>query len=215
MFSREARFSEVGYAVVEGALGPLEIDEVSRALQELAPGKERTRKLLSQPWCADLARKIERDVRIRPLLPQDAVAVQCTYFPKTPDENWKVGLHRDQFIPVRHRLDRPGWSGWSVKEGMTFVQPPAEVLRSLVAVRVHLEENTEENGPLVVVPGSHTRAVSDGQRVTCCVPAGGALILRPMLLHASSKVEHGVRRVLHFLFGPPTLPDEQDWAMAV
>jgi ectoine hydroxylase-related dioxygenase (phytanoyl-CoA dioxygenase family) len=88
-------------------------------------------------------------------------------------------------------------------------------LEQLVAVRVHLEENTSQNGPLVVVPGSHRQAVVNSQRVPCHVQSGGALVMRPFLLHASSKVKSGARRVLHFVFGPRALSGGQEWAHAV
>ena len=41
------------------------------------------------------------------------------------------------------------------------------------------------------------------------------MILRPLLLHASSKATGGSRRrVLHFLFGPRELPCGLAWAHA-
>jgi hypothetical protein len=45
---------------------------------------------------------------------------------------------------------------------------------------------------------------------------GDALVLRPLLLHSSSKASgSGMRRVLHFLFGPPELPYGLRWQHAV
>jgi hypothetical protein len=39
------------------------------------------------------------------------------------------------------------------------------------------------------------------------VARGGALVMRPLILHASSKAtEPTQRRVLHFVFGPKELP---------
>jgi hypothetical protein len=40
------------------------------------------------------------------------------------------------------------------------------------------------------------------------VPRGGAMVMRPPLLHASSKSRKDLpRRVLHFVFGPAELPE--------
>ena len=40
------------------------------------------------------------------------------------------------------------------------------------------------------------------------VPRGGAMLMRPLLLHASSKIlAHTPRRVLHFVFAPAIPPD--------
>jgi hypothetical protein len=76
------------------------------------------------------------------------------------------------------------------------------------------------------VPGSHLlgRLGTDAQaeirnatgELVVPVDRGGALLMRPLLLHASSKaaVPNG-RRVLHFLFGPRSLPLGLRWHTAI
>ena len=50
----------------------------------------------------------------------------------------------------------------------------------------------------------------------CPVPAGGALLMRPLLQHASSKSSSGKpRRVLHFVFAPRALPHPLSWRWLV
>jgi hypothetical protein len=45
---------------------------------------------------------------------------------------------------------------------------------------------------------------------------GGALAMRPLILHASSKATSlASRRVLHFVFGPPKLPLGLEWRWAI
>jgi ectoine hydroxylase-related dioxygenase (phytanoyl-CoA dioxygenase family) len=116
--------------------------------------------------------------------------------------------------------------GWSEKEGQVYVQPPIAVLEQLVAIRVHVDECTADNGPLRVVPGSHAFGRLDTKRTEelrsahseLAVPVfrGGALIMRPLILHASSKATGAnPRRVLHFVFGPPKLPCGLEWRWAV
>jgi ectoine hydroxylase-related dioxygenase (phytanoyl-CoA dioxygenase family) len=143
------------------------------------------------------------------------VAIQCTYFEKSESKNWLVSLHRDYFVPLVERISSARWKNWSRKEGAVFCRPPDEVLKKLVAIRIHLDHNFEFNGPLKVVPGSHTSEVTEGETVNCHVSRGGALVFHPLLLHASSKVELGKRRVLHILFGPRDLPDNAKWANTV
>jgi ectoine hydroxylase-related dioxygenase (phytanoyl-CoA dioxygenase family) len=126
-----------------------------------------------------------------------------------------VPLHRDFSIPVKSKVASPNWSVWSVKETVQYGRPPEFVLQSLVAVRVHLEDTNSDNGALEIVPGSHVSGVSCGVRHAYFVPKGGALVLRPLLLHASSKVKSGTRRVLHFVYGPSQLPDGAEWANAI
>lgn len=185
-----------------------------------------TRCLLSADWCAALAGRLREHGDLGRLLPPGHVAVQCTYFEKSSARNWLVPLHQDLSIPVAERVDGGGLSGWSDKEGSVFVQAPVEVLEQLVAVRLHLDPCGACDGALRVVPGSHTRGVlapdaaiatrdALGERV-CEAEAGAALVMRPLLLHASSKSQGtGRRRVLHFLYGPRSLPHSLRWQTAV
>jgi ectoine hydroxylase-related dioxygenase (phytanoyl-CoA dioxygenase family) len=185
-----------------------------------------SRRLLDEAWCAHLAGALRGDARIRSLLPRNAVAVQCTLFDKSPTKNWLVTLHQDLSIPVSSRVDSPECSGWSEKEGQLYVQPPVSVLERLVAVRVHLDDCPAESGALRVVPHSHTEGRIDPtqaealrqQQGETVVPIaqGGVLVIRPLILHASSKATSQTpRRVLHFVFGPPKLPLGLEWRWAV
>ncbi len=171
-------------------LGALPVDAV------LGTGNAGSRNLLEQDWCAGLVFPIRSYLQSVGLLPADAVAVQCTLFRKTPDCNWKVPYHQDLSIPVAARVEHPALSGWSIKEDGHYVQPPIDVLDTLLAV-----------------PGSHRlgRLSPDGvvatdkrkNEVVCTADTGDLLVMRPLLLHASSKAERpNGRRVLHFLFAP-------------
>ena len=107
-----------------------------------------------------------------------------------------------------------------------FVQPPVEVLEQLVAVRVHIDACGEESGPLRVVSGSHglgrletvetERLRNEQGELTVTVERGGLLVMRPLILHASSRATTPTpRRVLHFVFGAPQLPFGLEWRWAV
>lgn len=204
-----------GFAVLDGVVPDQEIMAIERNLAGLSIDKAGTRNVLINEWCAQLAQSLKRQALISSCLPENAVAVQCTYFEKSHAQNWLVALHRDCSIPVKSQFKAPGWSQWSEKEGISYVRPPENVLESLVAIRVHLEDNSEKNAPLQVVPGSHNTCESSGARTKCLVRKGGIVLMRPLLLHASSKLLEGSRRVLHFIYGPQRLPDGAEWAYAV
>ena len=185
-----------------------------------------SRRLLLNSWCQHLAVKLRSSIQVASFLPGDAVAVQCTVFDKTPHKNWLVALHQDRSIPVREKVDGAGLSGWSEKEGDIFVQPPSSLLENLTAVRVHIDSCPVQNGGLRVVPGSHrlgllTAQGADDYRARAgevAIPAaqGDALVMKPLILHASSKASSGERRrVLHFVFGPRTLPLGLEWQHAI
>jgi ectoine hydroxylase-related dioxygenase (phytanoyl-CoA dioxygenase family) len=101
-----------------------------------------------------------------------------------------------------------GWGPWSVKEGIHYAHAPTIALSQVVALRVSLDDSTVENGPLRVLPGTHSLGVLSDDRVheiathsvpvDCVVPKGGVAIMRPLLIHASSKSHSDrPRRVLH------------------
>lgn len=214
-----------GWAWARSALRADECAELAGHAASCGTGRSGgTRRLLALDWCQALARRLRQ--RVPALAGSSQVAVQCTYFEKSTAQNWLVPLHQDLAIPVRAQVPAPGFSAWSRKEGDVFVQPPAAVLQQLTAVRVHLDACSEEDGPLQVVPGSHRLGILDAQAaavagsagdpVACIAGVGDALVMRPLLLHASSKATGtGMRRVLHFVFGPPALPHGVAWRHAV
>ncbi len=178
----------------------------------------------SQETVAFIARsKIPAVVAAR--LGDDARIVRATLFDKTPTSNWKVPWHQDVFVAVRTRADVAGFTGWTVKEGVHHARPPASILRDLLAVRIHLDDG-DEAGALRVVPGSHVddllgdddhRArLQAGPVVMCAGAAGSALLMRPLLLHASSEgAGAGHRRVLHLELCAKILPPPLQWHAAV
>lgn len=219
-------FDEAGFVVVDDVLDSKRCDELGTEVDSVAAQRAGSRTLLSLPCCRSLATMLKQHPRIGHLLPRGGVAVQCTLFNKTAQKNWLVSFHQDLSVPVRTYVDSSQWGGWSQKEGQWFVQPPDEVLSNLVAVRLHLDASTVENGPLRIVPGSHQfgrlgTAQAEEQRqsageIPVHAPKGGALVIHPLVLHASSKATRPTaRRVLHFLFGPAGLPNGLDWADSV
>lgn len=218
-------FTINGFSLVPNVLPTAECAFIAAHIQPDAASVG-TRCLLPQAWCAALARRLRQHPALSSLIPADHVAVQCTYFEKSASRNWLVPIHQDLSIPVARRVDEPDLRGWSEKEGALFVQAPAELLAQLVAVRVHLDACGADDGPVRVVPGSHRQGLinpeaavlmrSAGAEVTCEAAAGDALVMRPLLLHASSKATGSSRRrVLHFVFGPRVLTHGLAWQQAV
>jgi Phytanoyl-CoA dioxygenase (PhyH) len=221
-----SEFKKNGYFVVPGVIDAVLNRRLVAFVGGIANGSAGSRRLLDEAWCAHLAGALRGDARIRSLLLPNAAAVQCTLFDKSPNRNWLVALHQDLSIPVKERVDTPECSAWSEKEGHLYVQPPISVLERLVAVRVHIDESAAQSGALRVVPHSHMEGRVDPSQAETLrqhhgetvipVARGGALVMRPLILHASSKsTSLTPRRVLHFVFGPPTLPFGLEWRWAV
>jgi hypothetical protein len=213
-------FDDDGFVIVQGLLSNDECDALAQAISIRAVGAG-SRSLLDMEVVANVGERLRNHPAIGDLLGKDYRAVQCTLFAKGVDAAWSVAPHQDLSIPVERRENLPGWSGWSKKEGVWFVQPPVAVLEQLIAVRLQLDEHSSETGPLEVVPGTHrngrlsSRGIAQcvaSQRFKCLVPKGGAVVMRPLLIHSSGKPDSSRnRRVLHYLYGP-ALPSGQEWA---
>ena len=150
--------------------------------------------------------------------------MRSLFFDKTPDANWKVAWHQDLTIAVQQKMETQDFGPWSVKEGVVHVQPPASLLERMLTIRVHLDDCDSDNGPLQVLSDSHrhgkltTEQISELRKIiepaTCTIERGGAVLMRPLLLHASSPAripKH--RRVVHLEFATEPLPNGLQWAL--
>ena len=188
----------------------------NHAMRNLAKNVPAVRELAESESIRSLARSI---------LGENAFLVRSLFFDKTPEANWKVAWHQDITIAVQTKIETPGIGPWSMKDGVIHVQPPPRVLENMLTIRVHLDECDMENGPPQVLRGSHGKGKLNAKEieawrdsvepVACIAPKGGALLMRPLLLHASSAARvprH--RRVVHLEFSAKKLPKGLQWAAA-
>ena len=113
---------------------------------------------------------------------------------------------------------------WSVKDGITYAHVPAHALEKILAIRIYLDDSSSDNGPLRVLPGTHNRGVLTDDAihelceeitpVECTVRLGGLVLMRPLLVHASSKSRSDKsRRVLHLEYAAQTTFDGLELAL--
>jgi ectoine hydroxylase-related dioxygenase (phytanoyl-CoA dioxygenase family) len=147
--------------------------------------------------------------------------VKSIYFDKPESSNWFVAYHQDLTISVKERHEIPGFGPWTVKQEQFSVQPPVEILQQNFTLRLHLDETNSSNGALRVIPGSHKKGIYRPENIDwsketeqiCDVPKGGIMIMRPLLLHASSRsTGNRRRRVVHIEFAKTELPDPLEWS---
>jgi ectoine hydroxylase-related dioxygenase (phytanoyl-CoA dioxygenase family) len=201
--------AEPGYEVRTDILTPDEVAQLASAIGRVRDrSRAGVRHLMGHPPVAELAGDPRLLAFARSALGTSAVPYRATLFDKSPGSNWLVVWHQDTALPIRVRHEAPGWGPWSVKAGILYAHAPATALERVVALRVHLNDSLSDNGPLRVLPGSHTMgvlsdaeirsAVDAGQPRECVVGRGGVVMMRPLLVHASSKsMVDAPRRVLH------------------
>ena len=146
--------------------------------------------------------------------------VRALYFDKPPERTWNLPWHKDTAVAVKdNRLASPSFSRPTNKAGVPHLIASDEVLRGMLTLRLHLDQVTNENGPLRVVPGSHESSTSLGQgldrQVFIFAEAGDVLAMRPLISHASGPSQPGTtrhRRILHLEFAASAeLPDGVQW----
>jgi hypothetical protein len=223
------RVERDGFAIVADVIDTERRAAALTAFAEL-DGRVGRRDALDHPGITQLAEAPCVRRLAESILGPDAAAHRAILFDKSPEANWLVRWHQDTVVAVPERFDAPGWTAWSIKDGVPCARPPRDVLESLVSIRVDLDGSDAGNGGLRVVPGSHRHGVLTPEATAawrertgeadCVVPALGALILRPLLLHASRKSSSGrSRRIVHLEFrawpgdGPPR-PSSQSVAHA-
>lgn len=214
---------ETGFTLYEPGMAT----EVRSDLRDqiFVEGRAGVRCLLDHPLVRSVAIELRHALVAAGHLQPAAVAIQAIAFDKSPGANWKVIWHQDVMFPFASPVSHPGFDFPSTKDGIDYARPPQAVLEDLLAVRLHLDDCDESNGPLRVAPGSHVHGVlrsagiagyveRHGQTV-CLAREGEALLMKPLLLHASSPaINPRHRRVLHLVYYSGA-PMPQRWHRAL
>jgi ectoine hydroxylase-related dioxygenase (phytanoyl-CoA dioxygenase family) len=218
-------FADSGFEVIERLITPEQTASLLELLTllEVPPfrgGLRRIDQLI--PQVAELAKSKILLNAAQSRLVGTPKLVRAIYFDKSPENNWLVTWHQDKTVAVTSRFVDEQWGPWSKKAGIWHVQPPLNVLENMITVRIHLDDTTSANGCLKIMPGSHKLGLLKDQKperanknhaVYCEVAAGGALVMRPHVLHASEKSSVvRPRRVLHFEYASYELPKAVAWA---
>lgn len=219
-------FDDLGFEVMQNLLEPDCVQALLKELSQLKlePLRGGIRRIEQRvPQVAALAKSSEMMSIARKHLPKQPELVRAIYFDKSPENNWLVTWHQDRTVAVSKQFEADGWGPWSIKSEAWHVQPPLEVLQEMVTIRIHLDDATISNGCLKIMPGTHTLGIlgtAEGQNKVhqdqvgyCEVPAGGAVIMRPHILHSSEKSVAPIpRRVLHFEYSSYQLPEGIGWS---
>ena len=218
------QFERDGFLLLKAVMKEEQLALLEASIRELNSGGPGVRHLLQRSKAVqDTATSAVLLDIAKQYLGPDARPVKAIAFDKTPESNWYVTWHQDLTIAVKEKIELPGFGPWSVKDEMPHVQPPAEVLENMIAIRIHIDDCGEENGALKFIPGSHQcgkmsadeiEAWKEKRTAICCTASRGDIIaMRPLILHSSSKASTPAhRRVVHIEYAATDLPHGLQWS---
>lgn len=218
-------FERDGFLLLKSVIGEQEIKHLKRAIEEhissaSAPGVRHllrrclaVRRVSKSPEILAIARKY-LGITARP--------VKAIFFDKTASSNWYVTWHQDLTIAVKEKIEFPGYGPWSIKDGIPHVQPPASVLERVTAIRIHLDDCSEENGALKFIAGTHkfgklssqdfSKLKEANEAICCSAAAGDVIVMSPLIVHSSSKATNPSQRgVLHIEYAAGSLAGGMAW----
>ena len=159
------------------------------------------------PNMLDIVRHSPIKTLMNHIYPKGSIIVHSLLFDKTSAANFHVPFHQDVSMPHK--------KGQKKIAGVPYNQVPCPQIDHLTIVRIHLDKNNLENGPLQVIPESHkhgilrdreiTNTVSTNQIQYCTMERGEILLMKPLLLHSSCRSQSLLpRRVIHLVFASIT-----------
>ncbi|HEY9676926.1 MAG TPA: phytanoyl-CoA dioxygenase family protein [Drouetiella sp.] len=235
VLEKSKTFTDEGFSFKKSVLAGSQLDalvdaiehaKVGATIRKRGAGVFAMRHLLKEvPAVKELAESPTLMSMVKEVLGPGAFPVRAVLLDNDPDAAWYMTWHQDLQIGVKKRVDAPGFSTWSVKNGILHVQPPVEYLSKMVSVRLHLDDCLADDGALEVIPSSHYTGVLSQRRIddlsakgvynVCAARAGDALLMRPLLVHRSSpSKDEGHRRIVHIEYTSVLLPDGLEWAIA-
>jgi len=157
---------------------------------------------------------------VHELFESEYFITKAIYFDKPATSNWFVAYHQELSISVDKKSEIENYNNWTYKKGQYGVQPPLKILEETITIRIHLDDTNKNNGALRVIPKSHLQGIlrkeSDDYKKEaeyCCeVNKGGAMLMKPLTLHASDRTTNGKqRRVIHLEFCNQNLKKPLKW----
>lgn len=223
-------FDVNGFEVINSVYSDSEIEEIKAVINENTSNKPTFRKstdlfairqfLKEIPECIPILFNNTLKSLLSSRFGSTYFIVKSIYFDKPAESNWFVAYHQDLTISVDKKLELEGFGPWTTKQDQFAVQPPLKILADNFTIRIHLDEATEKNGALRVIPGSHLKGIirpdelkQKNQEQTCSVEKGGIMLMKPLLLHASGRTSNNrQRRVVHIEFSRTELPQGLSWS---
>lgn len=225
------QLSDNGFAIIENIYDATELTAISTLINQSSSDKETFRKsgdlfairqfVKEIPGTTNILLNYKLRTILSNLFSRSYFITKSIYFDKPENSNWYVSYHQDLTISVDEKADTPGFINWTKKQNQFAVQPPINILENNITVRIHLDNTDENNGALKVIPQSHLKGIyrpetidwSEEKEISCSVPSGGVMLMKPLLLHSSGRTTNQKqRRVIHIEFSDHELPASLNWS---
>lgn len=223
--------AENGFTTVGCVYSDQEIEQILRTIDQADKTKETFRKSADLFAIRQFFKEIPDAVNlvindnlkqvVSQLFGNDYFVVKSIYFDKPETSNWYVAYHQDLTISVDRKVELENYGPWTTKQNQYAVQPPIDIMENIFTIRIHLDDTDESNGALRVIPKSHVKKIyrpetidwAKERETVCNVEKGGIMIMKPLILHSSSRTTNNKkRRVIHVEFSNQELPVELQWA---
>lgn len=215
-------FARDGAVLIRAALAADRLQQLATALDDCAAQPGLRGFTVAPRVCEELVPDGGLGRIAAQLAGEDVRPVRVLLFDKTARNNWAVPWHQDRVIAVRERADVTGFTAWSVKEGVTHVEPPPALLARMLTLRLLLDDCGAANAPLQLVLGSHRRGriaaadiatvVRQSAQFSATGAAGDVLAMRLLTVHRSDRASApSRRRVLHVDYAADPLPPPLQW----
>ncbi len=228
--NNKIELEENGYSVLEYLYSDLEIDQILACIQSSEKKGNsflKTKDLFAIRQLTNVIPELQDylfNEKLNKLLSNafdsPYFLTKAIYFDKPSESNWFVAYHQDLSISVDQKVDLEGYANWTFKKGQFGVQPPIRILKDSITIRIHLDKTDRNNGALKVIPKSHLKGILRSESINwneetefiCEVDKGGAMLMKPLILHASNRTTNRKqRRVIHLEFCSHELAKPLNW----
>jgi ectoine hydroxylase-related dioxygenase (phytanoyl-CoA dioxygenase family) len=228
--TNKQQLDELGFTILDDIFSDTEIESIATTIESADNSKATFRKsddlfairrLLKEiPELHSIIFNDKLKTTIKNLIGDNYFVVKSIYFDKPEKSNWFVSYHQDLTISVDKKADIPNFGPWTTKQNQFAVQPPLDILENIFTIRIHLDDTDEQNGALKVVSKSHLKGIYRPETIDwtkeietiCGVQKGGVMLMRPLLLHSSSRsTNNKQRRVIHIEFSNANLDGGLNW----
>ncbi len=228
--TNKQQLDELGFTILGDIFSDDEIESIATTIESADTSKATFRKsddlfairqfLKEIPELHSIIFNDKLKKTIKNLIGDNYFVVKSIYFDKPEESNWFVSYHQDLTISVDKKADIPNYGPWTTKQDQFAVQPPLDILENIYTIRIHLDDTNEQNGALKVVSKSHLKGIyrpgtidwSKESETICPVQKGGVMLMRPLLLHSSSRSTNNKRRrVIHIEFSNYNLDGGLSW----